>query len=70
MPKSDDPRKIHMDEAKRRAGIPVEFDKLLTDSLKLAFQKEDIDFNDDAMLIECYEKHNKTLENYVATGNW
>ncbi|CAH8601770.1 unnamed protein product [Schistosoma bovis] len=65
MPKSDDPRKIHMDEGKRRAGIPVELDKLLTDSLKLAFQKEDIDFDDDAMLLECYEKHNKTLQENI-----
>ncbi|KAH9579098.1 hypothetical protein MS3_00000995 [Schistosoma haematobium] len=65
MPKSDDPRKIQMDEAKRRARIPVEFDKLLTDSLKLAFQKEDIDFDDDAMLLECYEKHNKTLQENI-----
>ncbi|VDP48825.1 unnamed protein product [Schistosoma margrebowiei] len=65
MPKSDDPRKIHMDEAKRRAGIPVEFDKLLIDSLKLAFQKEDIDFDDDAMLLECYEKHIKTLQENI-----
>ncbi|CAH8601695.1 unnamed protein product [Schistosoma bovis] len=65
LPKSDDPRKIQMDEAKRRARIPVEFDKLLNDSLKLAFQKEDFDFDDDAMLLECYEKHNKTLQENI-----
>ncbi|CAH8601755.1 unnamed protein product [Schistosoma bovis] len=65
MPKSDDPRKIHMDEGKRRAEIPVEFDKLLIDSLKLAFQKEDIDFDDDAMLLECYEKYIKALQENV-----
>ncbi|CAH8604570.1 unnamed protein product [Schistosoma margrebowiei] len=65
MPKSDDPHKIHMDEAKKRAGIPVEFDKLLIDSLKLAFQKEDIDFDDDSMLLECYKKHNKTVQESI-----
>ncbi|VDO72182.1 unnamed protein product [Schistosoma margrebowiei] len=65
MPKSDDPRKIHMVEAKRRAKIPVELDKLLTDSLKLAFQKEDIDFDDDAMLLECYDNHIKTLQENI-----
>ncbi|CAH8603997.1 unnamed protein product [Schistosoma curassoni] len=54
-----------MDEGKRRAGVPIELDKLLTDSLKLAFQKEDIDFDDDAMLLECYEKHNKTLQENI-----
>ncbi|CAH8577105.1 unnamed protein product [Schistosoma mattheei] len=65
MPKSDDPRKIHMDEGKRRAGIPIELDKLLADSLKLAFQKNDLDFDDDAILLECYEKHNKTLQENI-----
>ncbi|CAH8576979.1 unnamed protein product [Schistosoma mattheei] len=65
MPKSDDPSKKQFEEAKRLAGVPVEWDKLLTDSLKLAFQKEDIDFDDDTMLLECYEKHIKTLQENI-----
>ncbi|VDP09081.1 unnamed protein product [Schistosoma mattheei] len=65
MPKSDDPSKKHFEEAKRLAGVPVEWDKLLTDSLKLAFQKEDINFDDDTMLLECYEKHIETLQENI-----
>ncbi|CAH8604529.1 unnamed protein product [Schistosoma margrebowiei] len=65
MPKSDDPSKKQFEEAKRLAGVPIEWDKLLTDSLKLAFQKEDIDFDDDAMLLECYENHIKTLQENI-----
>ncbi|VDP42405.1 unnamed protein product [Schistosoma margrebowiei] len=65
MPKSDDPSKQQFEEAKRLAGVPIEWDKLLTDSLKLAFQKEDIDFDDDAMLLECYDNHIKTLQENI-----
>ncbi|CAH8643707.1 unnamed protein product [Schistosoma rodhaini] len=65
MPKSDDPRTKQMYEAKRRAGIPVELDRLVTDSLKLAFQNDDLDFDDDAMLLECYEKHMKTFRENI-----
>ncbi|CAI2731955.1 unnamed protein product [Schistosoma spindalis] len=65
MPKSDDPSKKQFEEAKRLAGVPVEWDQLLTDSLKLAFQKNDIDFDDDAMLLECYEEHIKTLQENI-----
>ncbi|CAH8620797.1 unnamed protein product [Schistosoma rodhaini] len=65
MPKSDDPSIKQFEEAKKRSGVPVEMDKLVTDSLKLAFQKDDLDFDDDAMLIECYEKHMKTFQENI-----
>ncbi|CAI2731956.1 unnamed protein product [Schistosoma spindalis] len=65
MPKSDGPRRKQFEEAKRRSGIPLDLDKLATDSFKLAFQKNDIDFDDDAMLLECYEEHIKTLQENI-----
>ncbi|XP_018652902.1 putative nad dependent epimerase/dehydratase [Schistosoma mansoni] len=65
MPKSDDPSKKQFEEAKRRAGVPVELDKLITDSMKLALQKDDLDFDDDVTLLECYEKHMKTFQENI-----
>ncbi|CAI2731954.1 unnamed protein product [Schistosoma spindalis] len=65
IPKSNDPRSKQMYEAKRRAGIPVELDKLIIDSTKLALQNYDIDLDDDAMLLEYYEKHIKTFQENI-----
>ncbi|CAH8539137.1 unnamed protein product [Schistosoma turkestanicum] len=64
-PKSDDPRKKHKDDAKRRAGIPVELDILINDSLKLAFRKDDLNFDDDEMLLACYEDFFKYVQQTV-----
>ncbi|CAH8643679.1 unnamed protein product [Schistosoma rodhaini] len=66
MPKSDDPSKTQFEEAKRRAGVSVEVDKLTTDSMKLALQKDDLDFDDDAMLLECYVKHIKNFQENIS----
>nr|CAX77490.1 Cell wall integrity and stress response component 1 precursor [Schistosoma japonicum] len=65
MPKCCDPHKQIKEEAMNVIGYSVEIDKMITGSMEYAFQKKDINFDDDELLLECFDEYNKTVKETV-----
>ncbi|KAH8874606.1 Cell wall integrity and stress response component 1 precursor [Schistosoma japonicum] len=65
MPKCCDPQKQIKEEAMNVIGYSVEIDKMIIGSMEYAFQKKDINFDDDELLLECFDEYNKTVKETV-----
>ncbi|KAK4468400.1 hypothetical protein MN116_000205, partial [Schistosoma mekongi] len=65
MPKSCDPQKQLKDEAMHIMGVYEEANKMIVGSMEYAFQKKDINFDDDQLLLECFDEYNKTVKETV-----
>ncbi|KAK4468845.1 hypothetical protein MN116_008010 [Schistosoma mekongi] len=68
MPKSCDPQKQINDEAMHLMGVNEEADKMIVGSMEYAFQKKNINFDDDELLLECFDEYNKTVKETVPPG--
>nr|6B50_A Chain A, Sulfotransferase oxamniquine resistance protein [Schistosoma mansoni] len=65
LPKSNDPWKLKIEEGDKVLGLNSDFYKLSEDSLKFAFQKDDLNFDDDQVLLECYDEYNRLVQETV-----
>ncbi|KAH8874607.1 sulfotransferase oxamniquine resistance [Schistosoma japonicum] len=65
LPRTNDTYKEEVDKVNRILGLNTEFDKMNMDSLKFIFQNNQIDFDDDNNLLECYDEYNKTVQEIV-----
>ncbi|CAH8620739.1 unnamed protein product [Schistosoma rodhaini] len=65
LPKSNDPWKLKIEEGDKVLGLNSDFYKLTEDSLKFAFQKDDLNFDDDQVLLECYDEYNRLVQETV-----
>ncbi|CAH8643640.1 unnamed protein product [Schistosoma rodhaini] len=65
LPKSNDPWKLKIEEGDKVLGLNSDFHKLTEDSLKFAFQKDDLDLDDDQVLLECYDEYNRLVQETV-----
>ncbi|KAK4468843.1 hypothetical protein MN116_008011 [Schistosoma mekongi] len=65
LPKSNDSHSLVLDKIKNILGLDGEFMRMAFDSLTFAFQNNHINFDDDAMLLSCYDEYNKRVEETI-----
>ncbi|CAH8620768.1 unnamed protein product [Schistosoma rodhaini] len=65
LPKSNDSYSQRLDKAKQALHLGNEINKMIMDSLRYAFQEDNLDIDNDEVLLECYEKYNKMVQETV-----
>ncbi|CAI2731957.1 unnamed protein product [Schistosoma spindalis] len=65
LPKSNDPYSQRLDKAKQTLHFGEETNKMIVDSLKYAFQEDDLDIDNDEVLLECCDKYNEMVQQTV-----
>ncbi|CAH8643654.1 unnamed protein product [Schistosoma rodhaini] len=65
IPKTNHSHTLVVDKVKQILGLDEDFVKMAFDSLKFAFRKREIDFDDDTVLLECYDEYNEMVVDSV-----
>ncbi|CAI2731958.1 unnamed protein product [Schistosoma spindalis] len=68
LPKTNHSHTLVVDKVKHILGLDAEFVKMAFDSLTFAFRKEGIDFDDDTVLLECFDKYNELVVESVPSN--
>ncbi|CAH8601786.1 unnamed protein product, partial [Schistosoma bovis] len=68
LPKTSHSNTLVVDKVKHILGLDTRFVKMAFDSLTFAFRRGEIDFDDDAVLLECFDEYNELVVGSVPSS--